>query len=50
MRPGQVSSDEQAFRQIMGRLEQEVGGLIYLISVGKMRKSFTRKPRPSGPS
>lgn len=35
MRPGQVQSDEQAFRQILGRLEGEVGTMLQLIPEGK---------------
>jgi hypothetical protein len=35
MRPGEVQSDEQAFRQILGRLEGEVGTMLQLIPEGK---------------
>lgn len=35
MRPGEVKSDEQAFRQILGRLEGEVGTMLRLIPEGK---------------
>lgn len=31
MRPGEVQSDEQAFRQILGRLENDVGTILKLI-------------------
>ncbi len=35
MRPGEVKSDEQAFRQILLRLEGDVGTILKLISKGK---------------
>ena len=39
---GQVTSDEQAFDQIIGRLKSEVGSLIKLISVGKKQGMFKK--------
>jgi hypothetical protein len=42
MRPGRVSSDEQAFRQILGRLENEVGTLLRLIEDEEDRDRFGR--------
>ena len=35
MRPGEVKSDEQAFRQILSRLEDDVGTILQLISKSK---------------
>jgi hypothetical protein len=35
MRPGEVQSDTQAFRQVLGRLESEVGSILKLIPEGK---------------
>ena len=35
MRPGEVTSDQQAFQQILGRLEGEVGTLISLVNESK---------------
>lgn len=40
MRPGEVQSDEQAFRQILGRLENDVGTILKLISKGKKEGFF----------
>jgi hypothetical protein len=40
MRPGQVTSDDQAFIQVLGRLESEVGQLIRLIGEAKQRGVF----------
>lgn len=40
MRPGRVSSDVQAFRQILNRLENEVGTLLHLIEEGKKGDHF----------
>jgi hypothetical protein len=40
MLPGEVQSDEQAFRQILGRLEGEVGTTIGLIVEGKQKGLF----------
>ncbi len=45
-RPGQVTSDEQAFRQILGRLEGEVGTMLRLIEVGKNEKGLFPKTAP----
>jgi hypothetical protein len=39
-RPGQVSSDEQAFTQILDRLENEVGSIIRLVEMGRPRGFF----------
>ena len=40
MRPGEVKSDQQAFQQILGRLEGEVGTLIYLVNESKKSGCF----------
>ena len=40
MRPGEVRSDEQAFRQILSRLEGDVGTILQLISKGKKEGFF----------
>jgi len=40
MLPGEVQSDEQAFRQILGRLEGEVGTSLQLIVDGKQKGLF----------
>jgi hypothetical protein len=40
MRPGTVESDDQAFRQILGRLRGEVGKIIELIGESKTRGGF----------
>src|SRR5207248_7052229 len=40
MIPGQVTSDRQAFDQIIGRLKSEVGAFIKLVSVGKKQGMF----------
>ena len=40
MRAGEVSSDQQAFQQILGRLEGEVGTLISLVNESKKRGCF----------
>ena len=40
MRPGEVKSDEQAFRQILSRLEGDVGTILQLISKGKKEGFF----------
>jgi hypothetical protein len=40
MLPGEVRSDEQAFRQILGRLEGEVGTTLRLIVDGKNKGLF----------
>jgi hypothetical protein len=40
MIPGQVSSDRQAFDQIIGRLKGDVGSFIKLVSVGKKQGLF----------
>ena len=39
-RPGEVASDEEAFRQILGRLENDVGTILQLISKGKKEGFF----------
>ena len=39
-RPGEVESDEQAFRKILGRLEGDVGTILKLISKGKKEGFF----------
>jgi hypothetical protein len=39
-RPGQVTSDDQAFQQILGRLENEVGTMLSLIEIGKHEKGL----------
>lgn len=41
MRPGEVKSDKQAFRQILGRLEGDVGTILKLISKGKKEGFFS---------
>jgi len=40
MIPGQVTSDRQAFDQVIGRLKSEVGAFIKLVSVGKKQGMF----------
>ena len=40
MRPGEVKSDKQAFRQILGRLENDVGTILQLILRGKKEGLF----------
>jgi len=40
VRPGEVKSDQQAFQQILGRLEGEVGTLIYLVNESKKSGCF----------
>ncbi len=40
MRPGEVKSDKQAFRQILGRLENDVGTILQLILKGKKEGFF----------
>lgn len=45
-RAGQVSSDEQAFRQMLERLENEVGTMIRLIEIGRQEKGFFRNTAP----
>ena len=40
MRPGEVTSDQQAFQQILGRLEGEVGTLIGLVNESKKHGHF----------
>ena len=40
MRPGEVTSDQQAFQQILGRLEGEVGTLITVVTESKQRGYF----------
>jgi hypothetical protein len=40
MRPGQVTSDNQAFAQVLVRLESEVGQIIRLIGEAKQRGLF----------
>src|SRR5437868_1383861 len=40
MRPGQVTTDEQAFRQILGRLEGEPGAIIRLVEESKRTGGF----------
>ncbi len=40
MRPGEVTSDQQAFQQILGRLEGEVGALITVVIESKQRGHF----------
>jgi hypothetical protein len=40
MLPGEVQSDEQAFRQILGRLEGDVGTILQLIPEGKKKGLF----------
>ena len=40
MRPGEVTSDQQAFQQVLGRLEGDVGTLIQLVREGKNRGYF----------
>jgi hypothetical protein len=40
VRPGEVKSDQQAFQQILGRLEGEVGTLIYLVNESKKSGRF----------
>jgi hypothetical protein len=45
-RPGQVSSDEQAFQQILVRLEGEVGTIFELIKSGKLEKGLFPKTAP----
>jgi hypothetical protein len=40
MLPGEVQSDEQAFRQILGRLEGEVGTILQLIGDSKKKGVF----------
>ena len=39
-RPGRVSSDDQAFIQILGRLENDVGSIIRLVEMGRERGFF----------
>jgi hypothetical protein len=39
-RPGQVTFDEQAFRQILGRLEGEVGTMLRLVQIGKAERGL----------
>jgi hypothetical protein len=39
-RPGQVASDDQAFQQILGRLENEVGTIMRLIEIGRHEKGL----------
>jgi hypothetical protein len=39
-RPGQVASDDQAFQQVLGRLENEVGTMLRLIEIGKHEKGL----------
>ena len=40
MRPGEVTSDKQAFQQILGRLKGEVGTLITVVTESKQRGHF----------
>ena len=40
MRPGEVKSDKQAFRQILDRLENDVGTILHLILKGKKEGLF----------
>jgi len=40
MLPGEVKTDQQAFLQILGRLESEVGTILQLIPVGKSMGLF----------
>ena len=40
MRPGEVTSDQQAFQQVLGRLEGDVGTLIQLVNEGKNHGYF----------
>jgi hypothetical protein len=40
MRPGQVTTDEQAFRQILARLEGEVGAILALVGQSKLQGWF----------
>ncbi len=35
VRPGQVSSDQQAFQQVLGRLESDVGTILQLVGQSK---------------
>jgi hypothetical protein len=39
-RPGQVASDDQAFQQILGCLENEVGTMLQLIEIGMHEKGL----------
>src|SRR5260221_14471868 len=41
MRPGQVTTDEQAFRQILARLEDEPGAIIRLVEESKKKGGFS---------
>ena len=41
MRPGEVASDQQAFQQILGRLEGEIGTLIGLVIASKEHGCFS---------
>lgn len=40
MRPGEVTTDQQAFQQVLARLESDVGTLIRLVIEGKARGYF----------
>jgi hypothetical protein len=46
MRPGQVTSDTQAFQQILGRLVNEVGTGLQLIDIGKREKGLYKDTAP----
>jgi hypothetical protein len=45
-RPGQVASDQQAFQQILGRLEGEVGTILRLVDTGKKEKGLFPNTAP----
>jgi len=45
-RPGQVASDEQAFRQILRRLDEEVGAIFRLVEEAKQQKGQWPKSAP----
>jgi hypothetical protein len=40
VRPGEVASDQQAFQQVLGRLERDVGTLIQLVNEAQNRGYF----------
>lgn len=40
VRPGEVTTDQQAFKQVLGRLEGDVGTLIQLVVEGNARGDF----------
>src|SRR5262245_47225771 len=45
-RPGEVASDKEAFQQILGRLEGEVGTMLKLIEVGRIEKGWFPNTAP----